>query len=263
MAIVNVTPDSFYSPSRINHDDLEEKIQKCLEMVFQGATILDIGGESSRPGSEYVEEAEELQRVIPLIKALRTQTDLPISVDTRKAKVAEAAFQAGANWINDISALEDDPKMASVLAETGMKIVLMHKRGTPSTMQMMVHYENVVDEVGDYLEARKELALKKGISESQILVDPGIGFAKDLKGNLALMHSLGSLKARLGPLVVGASRKRWIGEISGAPVEDRLPGSLALAIWAQSNGVDVIRVHDVAATQQALLVARAIARGDV
>jgi dihydropteroate synthase len=255
MGIVNVTPDSFSDGGLF--DSTEAAIVRAAELAGAGAAIVDIGGESTRPGSDAVEAREEAARVIPVIKGL---TGLPavISVDTRKASVARAAAEAGAKVLNDVSALTYDARNGQVAAETGMSVVLMHAQGEPKTMQDDPRYEDVVLEVFDYLEGRIAAARQAGIAPSRIAADPGLGFGKTLAHNLALLEHT-SLFHGLGvPLLIGASRKRFIeGLAGGAEPRVREPGSHAAAIAAASQGAQILRVHDVAGTSQALGVWRA------
>lgn len=271
MGILNATPDSFYAPSRVGLESrvdiecrvglecreesfgLETGVQRGLNMVQEGAEILDIGGESTRPGSQYVEAGEEIRRVVPLIQALRQAgCGVEISVDTRKRAVAEAAVRAGAGWINDVSALEDDPDLAAFVADSGVKLVLMHRQGHPDTMQTAPSYGNVVTEVRDQLLRRVDFALSQGIHPEKIVLDPGFGFGKTVQNNVDLMRNL-SLFCNLGfPVLVGVSRKSFLGSYTGAPAEGRLPASLAAAWVCQQSGVAYLRVHDVEPTRQML-----------
>jgi dihydropteroate synthase len=259
MGIVNVTPDSFSDGGL--YDSKEEAIAHAAELAAQGAAIIDIGGESTRPGSDPVEEREEAARVIPVIEGL---SGLPavISVDTRKASVAREAAKRGAKILNDVSALTYDPRCLQVAAESGLSVVLMHAQGEPKTMQDDPRYDDVVLEVFDYLEARIEAAVAAGIDQSCIAADPGLGFGKTLAHNLALIAQT-SLFHGLGvPLLVGASRKRFIQGVSGgSEPRAREPGSQAAAIAAAAQGAQILRVHDVAGTRQALSVWRASVLG--
>lgn len=243
MGILNVTPDSFSDGGR--YLDSKRAIEHGLEMARDGADLIDVGGESTRPGSEPVPAEEEQWRVVPVIEALSRETDRVLSVDTRKARVAEKALAAGAHLVNDVSALSSDPDMLRVVRDHGAGVVLMHKRGEPKTMQDEPRYENVVTEVRDYLGSRIEHLAASGIPEEAVAVDPGIGFGKTLEHNVALLVHLREL-ARLGrPVVIGVSRKSMIGRITGREVQDRLPGSLGAAAYAILRGAHVIRVHDV------------------
>jgi dihydropteroate synthase len=254
MGIINLTPDSFYPASR--RTGLSAAVDTALAMEAEGASILDLGGESTRPGSDYVGEEEELERVLPALGAIRARSSLPISVDTRKASVARAALEAGADIVNDVSALMHDPGMAALAAASGAAVVLMHMRGSPKTMQEAPRYVDCAAEVRDFLAERAEAALAAGIAPERILLDPGIGFGKSLRDNLDLLSRL-HMVAELGyPVVVGLSRKAMIGALTSR--EDRLAGSLGGACAALAAGASVFRVHDVAQTVDALAVFAAI-----
>lgn len=258
MGILNATPDSFFSPSRV---DTDTGVQRGLTLVREGAEILDIGGESTRPGSQYVGAEEEIRRVVPLIQALKQAgCRAEISVDTRKQATAEAAFLAGAQWVNDVSALEDDPKLAPFVAETGIKIVLMHRQGHPDSMQKAPAYRNVVTEVRDYLVQRAEFAMSRGIRQDQILLDPGFGFGKTVENNVDLMRNLPIFCGLGFSVLVGVSRKTFLGSYTGAPPEGRLPGSLGAAWVCRQAGVGYLRVHDVEPTLQMLRAMESFSR---
>ncbi|MDR0376053.1 MAG: dihydropteroate synthase [Treponema sp.] len=243
MAIVNCTSDSFFPQSRAA--DTKDAVEKALLAVKQGADIIDIGGESTRPGAAYIDEAEEGRRVLPVVRGIRRRSTVPISVDTRKATVAAAALEAGANIINDISALEDDPDMGRVCAASRAKVVLMHKKGSPETMQNDPFYQDVVGEVAACLQGAAQRALDAGVARENIILDPGVGFGKRLEDNTALIKRLATIRALGYPVLVGLSRKTFIGELTGRGVEDRLAGSLAANAAAIMAGADIIRVHDV------------------
>lgn len=260
MGIINATPDSFYAGSRTA--DLSDAVERALAMVADGAGILDVGGESSRPGSDYVDADEELLRVIPLVSAIRERSDVPISIDTRKARVAEAALDAGADIINDISALRDDPDMSHLARERGAPVVLMHMRGTPKTMQASPHYDDPVAEVRAELAAFARAA--EAIGVRGIILDPGIGFGKRLSDNLALLAGLPKLR-RLGyPLLVGLSRKSFLGMILRGDdgdlraTEGRLAATLAANAMAVVRGASILRVHDVRETADLVRVISAV-----
>jgi dihydropteroate synthase len=251
MAIINCNEDSFYAPSRALG---EEAVEKALAAEREGAAIVDFGAESSRPGACYISEEEELERLIPVISAFRKRSSLPVSVDTRKAAVACAAIDTGADIINDISALSDDPQMAAVCAEKGAAVVLMHKKGVPLTMQENPGYKNLVEEISVFFKEAVERALTAGISAEKIILDPGIGFGKGLKDNLQIIRLLAEICGKDYPILVGLSRKSFIGEIISCGVvrhaaahgaEDRLAGTLAANAAAILAGADIIRVHDV------------------
>jgi dihydropteroate synthase len=252
MGVVNVTPDSFSDGGRYLAADAA--IAHALRLEAEGADILDIGAESTRPGAEPVDLAEELRRVMPVIEGLAPQVRARLSIDTRKAEVMRRAAQAGAALINDVSALTHDPGALRVAAEAGLPVVLMHAQGDPRTMQDDPHYADVVLDVYDWLGARIDACERAGIPRSRLIVDPGIGFGKTLAHNLALLGASSIFHGLGCAVLLGASRKSFIGTLTGADVEDRLPGSLAAALLAAGQGVQVLRVHDVAPTRQALAV---------
>jgi len=256
MGVLNATPDSFWERSRV----AEDAVTRGMAFIAEGAGILDIGGESTRPGSAYVDADEELRRVLPVVEGLRgAGCSVPISVDTRKRAVMEAAARAGASWLNDVSALTDDPSLGPFAAEAGLTVVLMHRQGHPDTMQAAPHYENVVDDIVEYLSRRVEAALAYGISRDRLVIDPGFGFGKTLEHTRQLYAGLPRFQTLGLPVLVGVSRKSFIGALSGGvPVEERLPGSLAAALAAAASGADILRVHDVAATVQAWKVWQAV-----
>ena len=260
MGIVNVTPDSFYDGGK--RFDSARAVADAFEMVDAGAEILDIGGESTRPGAQPVSFDEELRRVLPVIRELRKNLNVPISIDTYKEAVARAALDAGADIVNDISALQFDPAMAALVAAEGVPLILMHMQGVPRTMQREPYYRDVVQEVRDFLAERIGSANQAGIDKEQLIVDPGIGFGKTLSHNLALLKNLKSLKTLGQPLLVGVSRKAFIGKVlNAAAPEERLEGSLAAAVAAALSGANIMRVHDVSETVRALRVADAIRLG--
>ena len=253
MGVVNVTPDSFSDGGRFLHP--EAAIAHGVELAEQGAEILDVGGESSRPGAEPVSEEEELRRVLPVVAGLAGHT---VSVDTSKSAVAAAALAAGAAIVNDVTALRGDPRMAPLVAEREATVVLMHMRGEPRTMQDEPVYGDVVAEVREFLAARIEAAEAAGIDGGRIWVDPGIGFGKTSEHNIELLGRIGEL-AELGrPLVVGTSRKSFIGRLDGSAAHERLGGTIASTVLAAAAGADVLRVHDVAEVAQALALADAV-----
>lgn len=262
MGIVNVTPDSFSDGGRLA--DAEAGIAHGLQLAEEGADILDIGGESTRPGSDAVPLEEELARVIPVVEGLRARTDVRISVDTRKAEVMRRAADAGADIINDVSALSFDPESPAAAAETGLPVILMHAQGDPKTMQDAPRYNDVLLDVFDYLERRIAVLERGGLPRQRLLADPGIGFGKTLAHNLTLMAGL-SLFHGLGvPLLLGASRKRFIGALTRveAPA-NRVHGSVAAALAAVAQGAHIVRVHDVKATREALTIWEAATSGGV
>jgi dihydropteroate synthase len=259
MGVINVTPDSFYDGGR--RLDAGQAVAAGVAMAAGGADIIDIGGESTRPGAAVVSEAEELDRVLPVIRGLRKEIALPISIDTYKSAVAMSALEAGADIVNDISALRFDAAMASLVAKEKVPVVLMHMQGTPGTMQADPRYTDVVREVRDFLAAELYEAQDAGIAAQSIIIDPGIGFGKTLEHNLELLRGLPVLAALGQPLLVGVSRKTFIGKILDALPEQRLEGSLAAAVAAVLAGANLLRVHDVAETRKAVQVADALRFG--
>jgi dihydropteroate synthase len=255
MGVVNVTPDSFSDGGL--YLDPEVAIAHGLELAEAGAGILDVGGESTRPGAEPVGEEEELRRVVPVIRGL-SGSGSRVSVDTSKAAVAAAALDAGAEIVNDVTALRGDPAMASLCAERGATVVLMHMLGEPRTMQENPRYDDVVTDVKAFLAERLEAAVAAGIDEDRVWLDPGIGFGKTAAHNMELLRRLGELRELGRPLVVGASRKSFIGRVDGSAADQRLGGTIASSVLAAAEGADVLRVHDVAEVGQALTVATAI-----
>jgi len=256
MGILNATPDSFFAGSR--KTDLSEGVQAAKLMIDAGAEILDIGGESSRPGASYVEADEEIKRVVPLISAIREFSDVAISIDTRKALTAEAAIKAGADIINDISALKDDAELGFVAATYGVPVVLMHKRGNPDSMQVNPQYTDAVEEIINELELCIGRAHSFGINKDKIIIDPGIGFGKRLEDNLLILNNLSRFKALGYPMLIGLSRKSFLGAITGAQVENRLSGSIAANMYSAMHGADILRVHDVTDTMWMLDIISAI-----
>ncbi|HEU5162983.1 MAG TPA: dihydropteroate synthase [Thermoanaerobaculia bacterium] len=252
MGIVNVTPDSF-SDGGVFFDP-EIATDAVLRMEAAGAAIVDIGGESTRPGSDPVSAGEEMRRVIPIIQRVRERSAVPISVDTRKAVVARAALDAGADLINDVSALRYDPEMAGVVRDSGVPVILMHMRGDPKTMQEEIRFDDLLGEIRAELGERRAAAIAAGIDPAKILVDPGIGFGKTFDHNVEILRGLGEL-ASLGPIVVGASRKAFIGQLTGKSAgRPRMAGSLAAVAAAAVHGAAIVRVHDVAETVDFLRV---------
>ena len=256
MGIVNVTPDSFYPGSRVPRP--EDAIAHGLKLAQEGADILDVGGQSTRPGSDPVALDEELKRVVPVVAALAAQTGLPVSIDTDKAQVAWRCREAGASILNDVSAFRADPAMLGAALEF-QAVVVMHRGGqSPKTMQDAPSYRDVVAEVTRFFEERGGAFVREGGDLSRLVYDPGIGFGKDLDHNLSLLKHLDSFR-KLGPVLLGASRKAFLGKLAGgAGPEERLEGSLAAACWAAFSGASIVRVHDVAATRRALDVIAAV-----
>jgi dihydropteroate synthase len=247
MAIINCNGDSFYAPSRALG---EEAVEKALSAEKEGAAIVDFGAESSRPGALYINEEEELERLIPVISSFRKRSSLPVSADTRRSSVAAAAIDAGADIINDISALSDDPRMALVCAEKGAAVVLMHKKGEPLTMQENPSYLNLAEEINAFFKDSIKQAITAGIPHDKIILDPGIGFGKGFNDNLQIIRLLAKICGKDYPILVGLSRKSFIGEITSRhgvarDAEDRLAGTLAANAAAILAGADIIRVHDV------------------
>jgi dihydropteroate synthase len=256
MGILNVTPDSFSGDAVFAN--VEAAVAHAEQMIADGADLLDVGGESTRPGAEAVSIAEELERVLPIVERLRT-APVPISVDTRKPEVAAGAIVAGASVINDVTALGDDA-MVGVIAASEVGLVLMHMKGEPRTMQLDPHYDDVVLEVRDLLRDRAAMAERSGVARNRIAIDPGIGFGKTLKHNLELLRRLDEIAALGYPVLVGTSRKRFIGELTGAGVAERAFGTAASVALAIARGASVVRVHDAKEMKQVVAVADAIVR---
>ena len=279
MAVLNVTPDSFSDGGKYLAEDAA--VARAKELIAEGADVLDIGGESTRPGADPVSEEEELRRVVPVIRAIAATTRAPLSIDTMKSGVARAAVQAGARIVNDVSAGLADPRMLPTVAELrsesqgfDVHVVLMHRQGSPKTMQVAPTYGDPVEDVKEHLRERVEAALAAGIPRERIALDPGVGFGKRLPHNLELLRRLGELRALGYPLLVGASRKSFIGHITGAEDErdwlaeerldtpsDRIGGTAAAVVFAAQQGAEILRVHDVAVMREAVLVTRAIMAG--
>jgi len=253
MGIVNVTPDSFYDGGR--HKSAQAAVEHGLRLVAQGAEMLDIGGESTRPGSDPLPVDEELDRVIPVIEGLASRTNVPLSIDTNKAAVARSAVTSGAHWINDISAGLMDPEMLEVVRETGVPYVAMHMRGTPKTMQIDTEYDDLIAEVKGYFEERLAACIAAGIDPHSVVLDPGIGFGKKPEHNYTLLARLEEFKSFNLPLLVGPSRKSFLKVVEAENAEDRLPGTLAAVVTCALAGVEIVRVHDVAESVQTVRVA--------
>ncbi len=260
MGVLNVTPDSFSDGNQ--YFDKDVAIKKGLCLVEEGSDIIDVGGESTRPGSEPIPVEEEILRTIPVIAALRKRTDVLISIDTTKSEVAKAALDAGADIINDISALRFDSRMASLVTEEEVPVVLMHMKGTPQTMQVKPSYEDALLEIKTFLKESIEGAVASGIKRERIIIDPGIGFGKRLKDNLTLINNLHVLEDLNQPILIGVSRKSFIGTILGSPPQERLEGTIASAILSVIHGAHILRVHDVASVKRAVRVAEAIMNED-
>jgi dihydropteroate synthase len=256
MGILNATPDSFWEKSRSS--TLADGVSRALSLVADGADVIDIGGESTRPGSAYVGEEEEISRVIPLVRAIRKECGVPISVDTRKAAVMRAAIDEGADICNDISALEDDGELAPLIASAGIPVILMHKQGVPVSMQDSPSYADPVREVADYLFARARFAESTGIARGKIILDPGIGFGKRYEDNCALIDGLAEIVRGGYPVLMALSRKSCVGRMTGRETADRLAGTLAANLVAVRNGASFLRVHDVRETVDMLSVLQEI-----
>uniref|UniRef100_UPI00404814F6 dihydropteroate synthase n=1 Tax=Yoonia sp. TaxID=2212373 RepID=UPI00404814F6 len=257
MGILNVTPDSFSDGG--DHADLASATARALAMQADGAEIIDIGGESTRPGAVTVAKAAEISRTAPVIAAIRAQSAIAISIDTRKADVAKAAIAAGASMVNDVAAFSHDPALAQVTADAGLPVCLMHAQGDPATMQNDPRYDDVLLDVYDFLAARIAQAEAAGIARDAIVIDPGIGFGKTQDHNLTLLRNVSLFHALGCPILLGASRKRFIGTIGGGQdAKDRVAGSVAVALHGLSQGVQILRVHDTFATKQALALWSAI-----
>jgi len=257
MGIVNITPDSFSDGGQFLEPSAA--VEHALRLVEEGADILDIGGESTRPGAVPVSETEELRRVLPVVEKLAVSVQVPLSIDTMKPAVARAALERGASMVNDVAANRADPEMWRVVAEARAGYVLMHMQGTPQTMQQQPHYHDVVGEVGDFFKDRLARLNAAGVGADQVMLDVGIGFGKTVPHNLQLLTALRSFTKWRRPLLLGVSRKAFIGQITGsAGADSRLAGSLACAAWGLAAGVQIIRAHDVAATRQAMRMAEAI-----
>jgi len=243
MGILNVTPDSFYDGGQ--YFDSSRAVERVYQMVEEGADLIDIGGESTRPGADPLSTSEEMQRVLPVIEKLQGKISVPVSIDTRKSEVAEAALQAGAHLVNDISGLRFDPKMASTVARYRVPVVLMHIKGSPKDMQKKPEYKDLIGEIYDYLNQSIRKALDAGIPKENIVVDPGIGFGKKWEDNCTILKHLNKFQ-RLGcPLLIGVSRKSFIGWALGLPEEDRLIGTAAAVAISILRGANIVRVHDV------------------
>lgn len=251
MGILNVTPDSFSDGGKF--DRIEAAVKHALDMQAEGADIIDVGGESTRPGAEPVSEEQEIERVVPVVEAIREKSDVLISVDTSKPAVMRAAIQAGASLVNDVNALREDGAL-ECCAELQVAVCLMHMKGEPRTMQQNPEYEDVVSEVKGFLQERARVCVEAGISEVNIVVDPGFGFGKTLDQNVTLFKQLNAICKLDFPVLIGISRKSLLGQILDRPVDERLIGSVAAAVFAYNKGVRFFRVHDVAATYDALRV---------
>lgn len=256
MGILNVTPDSFSDAGKFY--DFHSAVQQALEMIIGGADLLDIGGESTRPGSDPVPPDVELDRVIPVIQAIRRSSDIPISIDTTKAEVAREALAAGADMVNDVSSLRFDHQMADVVARAGVPVIFMHMQGAPKTMQQNPFYSSLFSEIIAFLEERIQHAAKQGIDREQIIVDPGIGFGKTVAHNLYLIRDLDLFRSLDCPILIGASRKRFIGAILERPIEDREMGTAVANAFSIAAGAHIMRVHDVERHKQVAVMGDAL-----
>ena len=256
MGVVNVTPDSFFDGGR--YLDAKAAVAHAIRLVEEGADLLDVGAESTRPGADVVNEAEERRRVIPVVTGIARAVTVPISIDTSKAAVARAALDAGAVLVNDVTALRGDPAMVDVVARTGAGVVLMHMHGTPHTMQQVPRYDDVVGEISEFFEERIRFAMAHGIVRRQIILDPGIGFGKLLVHNLTLLAQLRRFERFECPLLVGVSQKAFLGQLVDRPVQERQWGTAAAVGMAVDRGAGIIRVHDVRAMKDVVQVAAAI-----
>jgi dihydropteroate synthase len=255
MGVINTTPDSFSDGGKF--DSTDKAFAYARQLIAEGVDILDIGGESTRPGAQQVDLEQEVARTVPLIRSIREISDIPISIDTNKPAVMQAAVNAGATMINSIWALQLDDSL-QVVADLAVPVCLMHMQGTPETMQQNPSYTNVVSEVLDFLKARMDAALDAGIAQQHIIIDPGFGFGKTIEHNLLLLASLPVFRQLGVPVLAGLSRKNMIGKILGKPVEQRLNGSLSVAVMAAMLGADIVRVHDVVETLDAMSMVKAL-----
>lgn len=261
MGILNITPDSFYKKSRV--PSVNDALKRADKMIQEGADILDLGGESTMPGSDPIPEEEELRRILPVVRETIKKFDIPVSVDTYKSAVAKVVLEEGASIINDISGLRFNPDMAKTIAPTNAGVVIMHISGKPKTMQENPFYKFLMKEIKSYLDESINLAISTGISEDRIVIDPGIGFGKDFSHNVAILKKLKLLKKLKKPILLGLSRKSFIGKILDLPVEERLEGTLAASIIGIINGAQILRTHDVKETRRAVAVADAILKNEI
>ena len=258
MGILNCTPDSFYPGSRVQETD--QAVQSARAMIQAGADILDVGGESTRPGSDPVQASEEIRRVVPVIEKIRELSDVLISIDTRKVEVAEEALAAGADLLNDVSALRGNLPLGQCIAGRDVPVILMHMRGEPKNMQENPRYRDVIAEIAEELAGSADFARSCGIREDRIIIDPGIGFGKRLQDNLAILRDLRSLRSLGCPIMIGLSRKSFIGMVLDKPVDQRLVGTVASHMLALMNGADILRVHDVEEAVDTVMMFEAIRR---
>ena len=256
MGVLNVTPDSFSDGGQFV--DPGVAMERVQQMIAEGADLIDIGGESTRPGAPYVDEDEEISRIRPIFEVLGKHTSIPLSIDTRKASVAQVALDLGAVMVNDVSALQDDPRMARLVRESNAGVVLMHRQGHSATMQKAPHYDDIVGEIKAFLTERISMAQAAGIPADHIIVDPGIGFGKTLNHNLKILANIGEFLQLGQPVLIGVSRKAFIGELTGKPVGERETGNAAVLAAAVWQGAHIVRVHDVGAMSDAIRVAQAL-----
>jgi len=256
MGVLNVTPDSFSDGGLWL--DRDAAVRHGLHMIERGAATIDVGGESTRPGAEPVPEEEELRRVLPVVETLASRSDVPISIDTRKPTVAARALEAGAHIVNDTAGEESDPSIGEIAASSGAAIVVMHSRGTPATMRQLDDYEDVVTDVMSFLTGRVKQLEALGVPSESIAIDPGIGFAKNPRQNLQILNRLNEFLSLGYPVLIGTSRKSFIGEVLGVPVDQRVEGSIASVLWAVIRGARMARVHDVEHTLRAVRMVEAI-----
>ncbi|MBD3233810.1 MAG: dihydropteroate synthase [candidate division Zixibacteria bacterium] len=260
MGVVNITPDSFYDGGR--YFDSEKAVKRAFRLIEDGADLIDIGGESTRPGSDPVSPREQIERTCPVIRAVRKHSDIPISIDTTSSIVVTEAINAGANIVNDVSALLFDEKMIEVIRDNSVPVILMHMKETPKTMQKAPLDIGIIDEIREFLSQRVKFCGENGIPSSDIIVDPGIGFGKTVAGNLEIIRNIDSFNSLGKPVLIGASRKSFIGKITGAEADERLAGSLAVACYCAIKDVDILRVHDVKETKNAIEMISSIISDD-
>ncbi|MCK5718992.1 MAG: dihydropteroate synthase [Thiomargarita sp.] len=258
MGIINVTPDSFSDGGKFF--STEQALNQARLMIGEGVDIIDVGGESTRPGAKAISVQEELDRVIPVLEKIRAESVIKLSIDTSKAQVIHHAIQAGANIVNDVTALQGENSLATI-AQSNVQVCLMHMQGKPRSMQQNPHYNNLIEEISQFLSQRIQICLNAGIKQNNLIIDPGFGFGKTLEHNLLLMKNLQLFTKLNCPILVGVSRKSMVGTILNKPVAERLYGSLALAVLAVTQGANIIRTHDVTATVDALKVVRAVIDG--
>ena len=261
MGVINVTPDSFSDGGQFLEKD--RAVEQALQLAGDGADLIDIGGESTRPYSKGISADEEMNRVIPVIEALKKELRIPISIDTLKAQVAREALRSGASMVNDISALRLDPEMASVVAQAGVPVILMHMKGTTADMQVAPTYDDVASEIITFLRSAMDQAVRSGVRRDRIIVDPGIGFGKSFDHNLEILKELGRLQCLEAPILVGSSRKAFIGRILDKKIHERDPGTMATVAAAVMNGAHIVRVHNVKQAVETVRVIDAIKRGKI